>query len=309
MKLLAVVCLAAAAVAQQPLAIRVDVSLVNVGFSVRDAAGKLVTDLTQDDVEITEDGVPQRIAFFARSTDVPLNLGLVMDVSGSQQSFIKPHMKDLQSFLKTVLRPQDKAYLMTFGNRLFLVSDYGNVPKEIVKSLEAFQHAKNRGEFPLIGPQELRFAGTAFYDAIFYGSTLMMQNIERGRRALIIFSDGEDNSSAHHLLEAIEAAQANDVLLFTIRYTESHNGRLTARNKYGTSVMERIARETGGADFDGQGKGLVESFRQIGEQLRSSYELGYHTSNPAGDKTFHKIVIKAKRPELIVRSKTGYYAR
>jgi VWFA-related protein len=309
MKLSAVVCLAAAALGQEPVAIRVDVSLVNVAFSVRDAAGKLVTDLTQDDVEITEDGVPQRIAFFARSTDVPLNLGLVMDVSGSQQSFIKPHMKDLQAFLKTVIRPQDKAYLMTFGNRLFLVSDYSSVSKDIVKSLEEFQHVKNRGEFPLIGPQELRFAGTAFYDAIFYGSTLMMQNIERGRRALIVFSDGEDNSSAHHMMEAIEAAQANDVLLFTVRYTESNNGRLTARNKYGTSVMERIARETGGADFDGQGRGLVESFRQIGEQLRLSYELAYHTSNPAGDKTFHKIVIKAKRPELMVRAKTGYYAR
>jgi Ca-activated chloride channel family protein len=111
------------------------------------------------------------------------------------------------------------------------------------------------------------------------------------------------------MMEAIEAAQANDVILFAIRYTETMNGRLTARNKYGTGVMERIGRETGGADFDGTGRGLVESFRQIGEQLRSSYELAYHTSNPPGDKTFHKIQIKVKRPELVVRAKTGYYAR
>jgi Ca-activated chloride channel family protein len=87
------------------------------------------------------------------------------------------------------------------------------------------------------------------------------------------------------------------------------DGRLNARNKYGTSVMERIARETGGANFDGQGKGLLEGFRQIGEQLRSSFELAYHTSNPAGDKTFHKIVIKPKQPGLTVRAKTGYYSR
>jgi Ca-activated chloride channel family protein len=137
----------------------------------------------------------------------------------------------------------------------------------------------------------------------------MMQNTERGRRALIVFSDGEDNSSAHHMLDAIEAAQANDVLLFTIRYTEMRNGRLNARNKYGISVMERLARETGGADFDGQGKGLVEGFKQIGEQLRASYELAYHTSNPPGDKTFHKIVIRSKQPNLVVRAKTGYYAK
>jgi Ca-activated chloride channel family protein len=310
MKTWAVLCFAAAVAAAQDLpAIRVDVNLVNVGFSVRDTSGKLVTDLTKDDIEITEDGVPQKIAFFARSTDVPLNLGLVMDVSGSQHSFFRPHMRDLQEFLKDVLRAQDKSYLMTFANRLQLISDYTSSPREIVHSLEEFEHNKNRGEYPMVGTREIRVLGTAFYDAIFYGSTLMMQNIGRGRRALILFSDGEDNSSAHHMLDAIEAAQANDVTVFSIRYTETMDGRLTARNKYGMSVMERIARETGGADFDGQERGLTESFRQIGEQLRSSYELGYHTSNPPGDKTFHKIAIRTKRANLAVRAKTGYYAR
>jgi len=290
--------------------IRVDVGLVNVGFSVRDARGNLVTNLTQDDIEIVEDGVPQKIAFFARSADVPLNLGLIMDVSGSQQSFIKPHHKDLQSFLKTVLGPTDKAFLLTFANRLMLVADYTRDAKEIVGALSDFEHEKNRSNYPLVGPPEFRILGTAFYDAVFYSSTQMMQNIDRGRRALIVFSDGEDNSSAHHMLEAIEAAQANDVLLFTIRYTEMrHDGRLTARNKYGTGVMERIARETGGADFDGQGKGLVEGFKQIGEQLRASYELAYHTSNPPGDKSFHKIAIRPKQPALTVRAKTGYYSK
>jgi Ca-activated chloride channel family protein len=315
MRLPLVVCLAALAVplpssAQTPASIRVEVSLVNVGFSVRDDHGNLVTNLTQDDFEITEDGVPQKISFFARSTDVPLTLGLIMDVSGSQQSFVKPHHSDLQAFLKTVLRQQDRAFLVCFGNNLRLMSDYSNSPKNLVDALEEFEKGKNVEDFPVIGPREHRVLGTAFYDALYHSSTQMMQNAaERGRRALIVFSDGEDNSSAHHMLDAIEAAQANDVLLFGIRYTEIRNGRLNARNKYGMSVMERIARETGGADFDGQGKGLLDGFRQIGEQLRSSFELAYHTSNPAGDKTFHKIVIKAKTPGLTVRAKSGYYAR
>jgi len=311
MKFFVWVLLAAAALAQAP--IRVDVSLVNVGFSVRDERGVLVTDLKQDDFEILEDGVPQHISFFAKSQDVPLNLGLVMDVSGSQQSFIKPHLKDLQSFLKTVLSKRDKAFLMTFANRLSLISDYTDSSKDLVDELKDFQHERNprnRSTYPIVGPAEFRILGTAFYDAIFYGSTQMMQNIDRGRRALIIFSDGEDNSSAHHMLDAIEAAQANDVLLFTIRYTElSRDGRINARNKYGISVMERLARETGGLDFDGEGKGLVEGFKQIGEQLRAYYELAYHTSNPPGDKTFHKIVIRSKQPNLTVRAKTGYYAK
>jgi Ca-activated chloride channel family protein len=307
----AVVCLATmwGAAAQEPASIRVDVGLVNVGFSARDQAGRLVTDLSQDEIEVVEDGASQKIAFFARSTDVPLNLGLVMDVSGSQQSFIKPHLRDLQAFLKSVLRPQDKAYLMTFANHLQLVSDYTSSPKQLVQSLEEFQKTKRRNDYPTVGPLELRVLGTAFYDAVYYGSTLMMQNVERGRRALILFSDGEDNSSAHHMMETVEAAQANDVLLFAIRYTETHGDRLTARNRYGTGVMERIARETGGADFDGQANSLSESFRQIGETLRSGYELAYHTSNPPGDRTFHKIAIRVKRPGVTVRAKTGYFSR
>jgi len=253
--------------------------------------------------------VPQQISFFARSTDVPLNLGLVMDVSGSQQSFIKPHHKDLQAFLKTVLGKRDKAFVVAFANRVSLVSDYTASASGLVDSLSDFEHEKRRFEYPIVGPHEIRILGTAFYDAVYYSSTLMMQNIDRGRRALIVFSDGEDNSSAHHMLDAIEAAQANDVLLFTLRYTEVRNGRLNARNKYGISVMERLARETGGANFDAQEKGLVEGFKQIGAQLRSSYELAYHTPSPPGDKTFHKILIRCKQPGLTVHAKTGYYGR
>ena len=289
--------------------IRVNVSLVNVGFSVRDAHGNLVTNLSQDDIEVFEDGVPQKITFFGRSGDVPLNLGLIMDVSGSQQSFVKPHLKDLEGFLKSVMDAGDRAFLVCFANRIRLVSDYAESGRELVSALREFERGKGNMDYPIIGPPEHRILGTAFYDAIYEPINRMFGDDKRGRRALIIFSDGEDNSSAHHMLDAIEAAQANDVALFALRYTEiGRSGRLTARNKYGTSVLERLARETGGLDFDAQGKGLEEGFRQIGAQLRSSYELGYHTSNPSGDRTFHKIAIRAKQPGLEVRAKTGYYS-
>lgn len=291
--------------AQQP--IRVDVHLVNVGFSVRDDRGNLVTNLTPDDFEVTEDGAPQKIAFFARSTDVPLKLGLLVDVSGSQESFVKPHMKDLQAFLKSVLSPKDEAFMVCFGNHLRLVSDFSSSPHDLVNGLEIFH--KGKTEFPEIGPRERRVLGTAFYDAIYYSATQMLGKVEGGRKALILFSDGEDNSSAHHMMEAIEASQSNDVLLFAVRYTEVRDGRLNARNKYGTSVMERIARETGGADYDARAKGLKANFEQIGEQLRSSYELAYHSTDPSSDGTFRKIRIRPKLPGLIVRAKTGYYAK
>jgi len=134
-------CLTAACLAQ--VQFRSDVHLINVGFSVRDAQGKLVTGLSQDDLEVAEDGVPQKIAFFARSLDVPLNLGLIMDVSGSQGSFVKPHLKDLETFLKTVLGPDDRAFLVCFGNRIRLVRDFSSSPNDLVDGLRQFQGSAN----------------------------------------------------------------------------------------------------------------------------------------------------------------------
>jgi hypothetical protein len=91
---------------QEP--IRVKVKLVNVAFSARDSRGVLIENLTQDDVEVFEDAVPQKISFFARSVDVPLTLGLIVDFSGSQDQFSKQHEHDLQIFLKDVLGPKDR---------------------------------------------------------------------------------------------------------------------------------------------------------------------------------------------------------
>jgi Ca-activated chloride channel family protein len=211
-----------------------------------------------------------------------------------------------------VLRDQDRAFLVCFANNPRLVSTFSASGKKLVDALEGFQQLRDKSPFPLLGFPEIRTGGTSFYDAIYYSSVQMLATVDKGRRALVVFSDGEDNSSAHHEMDAIEAAQTNDVLLFAIRYTEIRNGRPNARNKYGTSVMERIARETGGADFDAQERELADHFKQIGDQLRLSYELGYHSSNPVSDDSFHKLKIRLRTglpAGLTVRAKTGYYAR
>lgn len=301
-------CLAAAGLCAAQTAFRVDVHLVTVSFSVRDARGSLVPNLNRDDFEVLEDGVPQKIAFFARSTDIPMTLGLIVDASGSQEHFVKQHHHDLEKFLKQTLSPRDRAFLLCFGNHLRLVSDYSSSPADLVDALHDFE--KERRDFPELGPpRERRILGTAFYDAIYYPITERLSGVEQGSRALIVFSDGEDNSSAHHMLDAIEAAQAADARIFAIRYTEVEHGRLNARNKYGMSVMERLARETGGADFDAREKELAAHFREIGDDLRSSYTLAYHSTHTANDQSFHKLVIRPKIEGLAVRAKTGYYAR
>jgi len=291
--------------AQEP--IHVDVRLVNVAFSARGPNGVLVDNLTRDDVEVLEDAVPQKVSFFARSADVPLTLGLIIDFSGSQEHFQKQHHRDLEAFLKEVLGARDRAFLVAFGNRIRLVSDFSQSPEELVGKWKRFEDGDRK--FPELGPNEDRELGTAFYDAIYYAVTEKLAGAQNGRKALLLFSDGEDNSSAHHLLDAIESAQNENVLVYAIRYTEKKHGKLTARNKYGMRVMDRIARETGGAHFDAEKTDTRSYFRQIGEELRSSYELAYYPTNPTKDDTFRKIVVRPRQPGLSVRAKTGYFSR
>jgi VWFA-related protein len=294
---------AQAGVAQKP--IRVDVDLVNVGFTARNAQGALVDNLTKDDVELYEDAVQQKIEFFSKSTDLPLTLALVVDVSGSQDHFGKKHEKDLEVFLKEVLGPKDRVFLVCFGNHLRLVNDYTNSAEEILENYREFD--KGKRHFPEIGPEEERDLGTAFYDSIYYGVVEKLSQ-RGGRKAILMFSDGEDNSSSHNMMTTIEAAQAENVVFYGIRYTESKHGRLNARNKYGISVMDRMAKETGGEHIDAEKTDPHTYFRQIAEELRTSYELAYYPTNKTKDDTFRKIVIKAKDEGVKIRTKTGYFA-
>jgi len=286
--------------------IRSDVNLVSVSFTVRDENGALVDNLTKDDFEVFEDGTPQKIAFFARSVDVPLTLGLIVDASGSQSRFTRQHKQDLDVFLNEVLGPKDRAFLVGFGNHLRLVSDFTPSGQALLDGLERYDH--DNGHFPELGPKEERDLGTAFYDSIYYSITEKLA-AETGQRALLVFSDGEDNSSSHDMMTTIETAQEENVLVFTIRYTQKEHGRLTARNKYGMRVMDRIAKETGGAHIDAGTADPHTYFRQIADELRTSYELAYYPSNPIKDDAFRKLFIRPQGRGLTVRAKTGYFAR
>jgi Ca-activated chloride channel family protein len=284
---------------------RSDVNLVTVTFTVRDSAGRLVDNLTQNDIELLEDGVPQKISFFARSTDLPLSIGLVVDASDSQSKFIHRHHADVERFLHDVLGAHDQAFLVCFGNHVRLVSDLSPSASEVMGNLDKYEH--NKATFPEIGTRDVREEGTAFYDSIVYSAQEKLTGESQGHRALILFSDGQDNSSAHHMLDAIEEAEKDDVLVYSVRYTENRK-HLKARDKYGISVMQRISHDTGAADFDASKEDLDATFRSIGSELRSLYEVGYHASGLVHDQTFHKIAVRAKRADLVTRAKAGYFA-
>jgi len=294
--------------AQQPPepSIKVDVNLVNVAFLVHDAAGSLAGNLTRDDIEVFEDGVKQDVRFFGRSADLPLRLALLADVSGSQEKFVSRHNRDIQRFLKTSVSGRDRAMLVVFGNRIRVMSDFSSSTGDLLDGLAA----KSRAGYPELEPDDTRTGGTAFFDAIYLTALRKLRPSPAGeRRAIIVFSDGEDNSSAHDLMDAIEAAQTSDSLIYTVRYTESMHGRLTARNRYGIREMDRLANETGGAAFDASTEDVAKSLHQVSEELRSMYDLGYVSTNPVRDGTFRKLVIRVKKEGFTVRAKPGYYAR
>jgi Ca-activated chloride channel family protein len=180
--------------AQELPSIRVDVRLINVAFTVRDASGAFVTNLSKDDFEVIDDGVPQAISFFARSADLPLTLGLILDVSGSQEHFMKRHEHDLGTFLKSVLTPRDNAFLEMFRQSSASVSDFSPAVNELDGRVERFRSRPAQASGNRTVETSRLPARRSMMLCI--ATTEKLAKAESGRRALIVFSDGEDNSSA-----------------------------------------------------------------------------------------------------------------
>ncbi|HXJ40197.1 MAG TPA: VWA domain-containing protein [Bryobacteraceae bacterium] len=301
--------LAIGALGQEPagLSIKVDVNLVNIAFIVRDATGALDRSLTKGDFELFEDGVKQELQFFGKSGDLPLRLALVADMSGSQDKFVRQHHRDIEKFLKVAITAKDNSMLVCFGNHLRVVSDFGSSVDGLMESLDAFQQGNQH--FPEMEPDDTRSGGTALFDATYFTAREKLASATGERKALILFSDGEDNSSAHDLMDAIEAAQSADSVIYTVRYTEEKHGRLPARARYGIREMDRLAKETGGAAFDASTKNAGEALAEVADELRSMYDVGYISTNPNRDGTFRKLTIRVKREGFTARSKPGYFPR
>ncbi len=152
-------------------------------------------------------------------------------------------------FLQDVLGPKDRAFLVGFGNHIRLVSDFS---RSAAKMLDVWKrYEKDTGRFPKLGPKEKRDLRTAFYDSIHYSITERYA-VENGDSAVLMFSDGEDNSSSRDMMTTFEIAQSANVLSSAIRYTQKERGSFTARNHCGTRVIDRTAKETDPMHIDAQ---------------------------------------------------------
>jgi len=273
---------------------RARVDLVNVLCSVFDKnKNSFVTNLTQDDFSLYENNQKQEIKNFNRETNLPLTIALLVDTSGSVAPKLKFEKETATNFVQSIMRDKDRALLLQFDSGLNLLQDFTDDPNKIVKQIDKLQAAGD----------------TALYDAIYRTCDEKVIR-EADRKAMIILSDGDDSASEATLQQATEMALRAETIVFAISVTQGgFFGVNTGERKEGDSVLKEIANETGGRIFfPFQVEDLDEAFRQINQELRSQYNIGYLSSNSARDGSYRKLEIRIPERGLRLKYRKGYYA-
>ncbi len=290
--------------------ISVDVQVVNVLATVRDKQGQIVSNLTRDDFILEEDGKRQEIRYFARQADLPLTIGLLVDTSVSQEGVIGPQKRAAARFFEEVLRQdKDLAFLISFDVDIELLQDLTNSRKLLRTALQRLRVQGSRGGLhPGPVPQSRRPVGTALFDSVYLASREVLKG-QVGRKAVVLISDGNDYGSRVKREEAVEAAHRADVVVYGIRYFDREfYFRAGASGGGGGSTLNKFAKATGGNLFEMKKKmTLKQIFDQIQQELRNQYSIGYHSNQDPGVQGFRKIQLRAKRKDLKVQARAGYY--
>jgi Ca-activated chloride channel homolog len=269
-----------------------DVTRVGILFTVSDRRGHFVTDLVKDDFEVFEVKRPQKILEFTAESDLPLRLAILIDTSNSIRERFRFEQAACMEFLNTLLRPrQDKAMVVSFDSRTEMAADLTDDTRRLEG---AIQNLRPGG-------------GTSMYDAIFIAcrdKLLQDQPRHKFRRAMVVVSDGDDNSSEHTLLQALEMAQKSDVVIYTV------STNISRTETEGDKVLRYLADETGGlAFFPFKVEDLSQSFENIANELRHQYSLFYRPEPLKTDGLYHTVMVRVKdRKGMVVRARKGYYA-
>ena len=265
---------------------------VHLLFTATDKHGHFVHTLKQNDLAILDDHKsPEAVLNFRRETDLPLQVGLLVDVSGSVRSRFAFEQTSAIDFLNRTLRPgSDQAFVVGFNSRWQLMQDF----TDNVALLSQGVHRLRSG------------GGTALYDAIYRAckDKLLKSDGDRPvRRALIVLSDGDDNQSDVSREAAIEMAQRAEVILYTISTDDSPT------KQRGDHVLQQLADATGGRSFFPlKDKDVSHSFAAIQDELRSQYIVSYKPAQFDADGRYRTIELSALRKDLSLRARKGYFA-
>jgi VWFA-related protein len=275
-----------------PNRITLDVTRVNMLFTVSDKKGRFVTDLNKDDFEIIESKRPQSIMEFTAETDLPLRLAILIDTSNSIRERFKFQQEAATDFINSVIRPgEDKGMLVSFDTSAELVSDLTDDPIQLTKAIRGLRPG----------------GGTALFDAIFFACRDKLAQDKpshKFRRAIVLLSDGEDNQSHWTREQALEMAHKADVVIYTI------STNITHIETDGDKILRYFAQETGGLSFfPFKAQDMAQSFENIANELRHQYNVLYRPDPVKTDGLYHTVDVKVRgRKDLVVRARHGYYA-
>jgi len=269
-----------------------DVTRVNMLFTVTDKKGRFITDLGREDFQVIEGKKPQTIQEFTAESDLPLRLGILIDTSNSIRDRFKFEQEAAIQFINSVVHPrQDKALIVSFDTSAELVADLIDDTEKLAKSIRDLRPG----------------GGTALYDAVYFACRDKLsvdQPRHKFRRAIVIVSDGDDNQSRVTRDQALEMAQKTDAVIYAI------STNITRIETDGDKVLRYLTAETGGrAFFPFKVEDLDQSFENIANELRHQYNIFYRPEPLKTDGLYHTVDLKVKnRKDLVVRCRKGYYA-
>ena len=278
--------------AAQETVFRVDVRLVRILATVKNAAGDLAGSLPKEAFTILDNGVEQTISVFEKQTGQPLSVALLMDTSASTGKDLKYEVESASHFLKALFgagNSKDTAALYSFNYEVVRRNYFTHNHGPLDQSLRALKSE----------------AGTSLYDAIFLAAE-DLQNRD-GRHVIVAVTDGGDTTSVKDFHAALDAAQLANAVIYPILVVPITNA--AGRNVGGENALTTLARGTGGRVFTpSAGSALDAAFAEILRDLRTQYLLGYYTANlPPSKNRFHKLEVRVDRPDLRVSARNGYY--
>lgn len=272
--------------------IRAEVKEVNVIFTATDRKGHYRNNLKESDLTVLDDGKPPaHISSFASETDLPLRVGLVLDVSGSITDRMAFEQESAIKFFNQILRRgTDKAFVLAFDSVERMPQDYTD---DVAKLANGVRELTPGG-------------GTAVFDAVADAATKKLKDVHADRpvrRVVILISDGEDNQSRLTRIQAIDAAKRAEVTIYTISTNDSN-----VRTR-GDKVLEQLADETGGrAFFPSKVEDVSRAFSTIEAELRSQYAVSYKPADFDADGRYRTIRIVAGNKNIVIRARKGYFA-
>jgi Ca-activated chloride channel family protein len=276
-------------------AFRAGVELVSLNVTVSEGA-RYVTDLTQDDFSVFEDGVKQDVTFF-NSAHLPIALALLLDTSASMDTKLPTAQEAAIGFAKR-LRQQDLAEVIDFDSRVVVLQNFTNSAADLEQAIRRTSAG----------------GSTSMYNAIYIAlkdlKKVVARNVEEIRRqAIIVLSDGEDTSSLLPFEEVLDLAKRSETAIYTIGLREndatSSGSKLFREAEF---VLRQLSQETGGrAFFPNHVAELAGVYGQISDELSSQYTVGYTSKNGKRDGAWRRVVVRANRLNTVARTKQGYF--